>query len=417
MTQFGRAIALDRPDQIAGVSPSRKPISDVTIAPPIHSDDAKIARPINLWERFCRWVTSTDNRIYVGWFGILMIPTLSTAAIVFLLAFVAAPPVDIDGAGGLIAGSLFSGNNLITAAVVPTSPAVGLHFYPLWEAASMQEWLINGGPYQLIVLHFLIGIIAYQDREWELSYRLGMRPWVSLAFTAPVAAAVSVLLIYPIGQGGFAAGMPLGISGTFTFMLQFQADHNILANPFHQIGVIGVFGGSFLCAVHGSLVTSALIRHRPTPAASQRRWHDNPHGAYSLRHLQINQQKLLWRGASFKSARSLHFFLAALPVAGIWSAAMGIDMAAFGFDQFASQAAGGGLQKAVVPTWADIVTQANLGMHVLAETEQSTFPTFLGEAATPEAASLGLAVDPDAPAQALTGRQLSGAIAPAIPTS
>ncbi|NEQ96559.1 MAG: photosystem II q(b) protein, partial [Cyanothece sp. SIO2G6] len=30
----------------------------------------------NLWEQFCGWVTSTENRLYVGWFGVLMIPTL-----------------------------------------------------------------------------------------------------------------------------------------------------------------------------------------------------------------------------------------------------------------------------------------------------------------------------------------------------
>ena len=41
------------------------------------------------------------------------------------------------------------GNNIISAAVVPTSNAIGLHFYPVWEAASMDEWLFNGGPYQL----------------------------------------------------------------------------------------------------------------------------------------------------------------------------------------------------------------------------------------------------------------------------
>ena len=33
----------------------------------------------NLWQRFCEWVTSTDNRLYVGWFGVLMIPTLQPA--------------------------------------------------------------------------------------------------------------------------------------------------------------------------------------------------------------------------------------------------------------------------------------------------------------------------------------------------
>jgi photosystem II P680 reaction center D1 protein len=65
-------------------------------------------------------------------------------------------------------------------------------------------------------------------REWELSYRLGMRPWIFVAFSAPVAAATAVFLTYPIGQGSFSDGMPLGISGTFNFMLVFQAEHNIL---------------------------------------------------------------------------------------------------------------------------------------------------------------------------------------------
>ena len=31
------------------------------------------------WQQFCEWVTSTDNRLYVGWFGVLMIPTLLAA--------------------------------------------------------------------------------------------------------------------------------------------------------------------------------------------------------------------------------------------------------------------------------------------------------------------------------------------------
>ena len=47
-------------------------------------------------------------------------------------------------------------------------------------------------------------------REWELSYRLGMRPWIAVAYSAPVAAATAVFIIYPIGQGSFSDGMPLG---------------------------------------------------------------------------------------------------------------------------------------------------------------------------------------------------------------
>jgi photosystem II P680 reaction center D1 protein len=73
-------------------------------------------------------------------------------------------------------------------------------------------------------------------REWELSFRLGMRPWIAVAYSAPVAAATAVFLIYPIGQGSFSDGMPLGISGTFNFMIVFQAEHNILMHPFHMLG-------------------------------------------------------------------------------------------------------------------------------------------------------------------------------------
>jgi photosystem II P680 reaction center D1 protein len=54
--------------------------------------------------------------------------------------------------------------------------------------------------------------------------------------------------------------MPLGISGTFNFMLVFQAEHNILMHPFHMAGVAGVFGGSLFSAMHGSLVTSFFNR-------------------------------------------------------------------------------------------------------------------------------------------------------------
>ena len=86
----------------------------------------------SLWERFCSWITSTDNRLYIGWFGVLMIPTLLTATSVFIIAFIAAPPVDIDGIREPVSGSLLYGNNIITGAIIPTSKAIGLHFYPIW---------------------------------------------------------------------------------------------------------------------------------------------------------------------------------------------------------------------------------------------------------------------------------------------
>ena len=66
---------------------------------------ATITKPTN-WNSFCDWVTSTNNRLYVGWFGVLMIPCLLAATTCFIIAFIAAPPVDIDGIREPVAGSL-----------------------------------------------------------------------------------------------------------------------------------------------------------------------------------------------------------------------------------------------------------------------------------------------------------------------
>merc|ERR1719226_109582 len=213
----------------------------------------------SLWGGLVGFILSTSNRLYVGWFGVLMFPLLGLATFAFLAAFINAPPVDIDGIREPVAGSLLYGNNIITGAVIPSSNAIGVHFYPVWESLGFDEWLYNGGTYQFVVLHFIGGVSSWMGREWEFSFRLGMRPLIFVAFSAPLVAATAVFVFYPIGQGSFSDGMPLGISGTFNFMLVFQAEHNILMHPFHILGVAAVFGGSLFSAMHGSLVTSSLL--------------------------------------------------------------------------------------------------------------------------------------------------------------
>ena len=107
---------------------------------------------------------------------------------------------------------------MITGAIIPSSNAIGVHFYPVWEALSFDEWLYNGGSYQFIVLHFIIIVSCWMGREWEFSYQLGMRPWIFVTFSASVLASSAVFVVYPIGQGSFSDGMSLGIYGTFSFM-------------------------------------------------------------------------------------------------------------------------------------------------------------------------------------------------------
>ncbi|MBA0815158.1 hypothetical protein Gohar_020923 [Gossypium harknessii] len=116
--------------------------------------------------RFCNWITSTKTRLYIGWFGVLMIPTLLTATYVFIITFIATPPVDIDGIREPVSRSLLYGNNIISGAIIPTS-----------------------------------AIACYMGREWEFSFRLGILPWIAFTYSTPVAIATAVFLIYPIGQG------------------------------------------------------------------------------------------------------------------------------------------------------------------------------------------------------------------------
>jgi photosystem II P680 reaction center D1 protein len=329
----------------------------------------------SFWDLLSGWITSIENRLYIGWLGVLMFPTLFVALSAYIIAFIAAPPVDIDGIREPVSGSLLYGNNIISGAVIPSSNAIGIHFYPIWEAASIDEWLYNGGPYQLIVLHFILGVCAYMGREWELSYRLGMRPWIFVAFSAPVAAAAAVFVVYPIGQGSFSDGMPLGISGTFNFMIVFQAEHNILMHPFHMAGVAGVFGGSLFSAMHGSLVTSSLIRETTESESTNYGYKfGQEEETYNIVAAHGYFGRLIFQYASFNNSRALHFFLALWPVMGIWLTSMGISTMAFNLNGFNFNQSVVDSQGRVINTWADIINRADLGMEVMHERNAHNFP-------------------------------------------
>jgi photosystem II P680 reaction center D1 protein len=227
----------------------------------------------------------------------------------------------------------------------------------------------------LVVFHFFIGVCSYIGREWELSYRLAMRPWICIAFSAPVAAAAAVFVVYPIGQGSFSDGMPLGISGTFNFMLVFQAEHNILMHPFHMLGVAGVFGGSLFSAMHGSLVTSSLVREtNEDESANYGYKFGQEKETYNIVAAHGYFGRLIFQYASFNNSRALHYFLGAWPVVGIWFTAMGVATMAFNLNGFNFNQAIYDAQGRVINTWADILNRSNLGMEVMHERNAHNFP-------------------------------------------
>ncbi|WMV29611.1 hypothetical protein MTR67_022996 [Solanum verrucosum] len=181
--------------------------------------------------------------------------------------------------------------------------------------------------------------------EWDLSFRLGMRPWIDVAYSAPVAIATAVFLIYPIGQGSFSNG------------------------------VAGVFSGSLLSVMHGSLVSSSLIMETTkNESVTEGYKFGQEEETYNIVAAHGYFGRLIFQYASFNNSRSLHFFLVAWPVVGIWFTAIGISAMACNLNGFNFNQSVVDSQVHVINTWADIINHANIGMEVMHERDAYTFP-------------------------------------------
>jgi photosystem II P680 reaction center D1 protein len=88
-----------------------------------------------------------------------MIPTLLTAVSVYIIAFVAAPPVDIDGIREPVSGSYYSKQHHLWCC----SSNFKRNWFTLLPnlGSFCRRGLYNGGPYQMVVCHFLLGIYCY----------------------------------------------------------------------------------------------------------------------------------------------------------------------------------------------------------------------------------------------------------------
>jgi hypothetical protein len=87
-------------------------------------------------------------------------------------------------------------------------------------------------------------------------------------------------------------------------------------------------------------------------------WEQPAHGYFG---------RLIFQYASFNNSRSLHFFLAAWPVIGIWFTALGVSTMAFNLNGFNFNQSIVDSSNQVIPTWADILNRAGLGMEVMHE--------------------------------------------------
>lgn len=176
--------------------------------------------------------------------------------------------------------------------------------------------------------------------------------------------------------------------------------HVFLVAALHMAGVAGVFGGSLFSAMHGSLVTSSLIRETTENESTNNGYKfGQEEETYNIVAAHGYFGRLIFQYASFNNSRALHFFLALWPVLGIWLTAMGVSTMAFNLNGFncefrvcsvclcvkdsvltqifffssVNQAVIDS-QGRVINTWADIINRADLGMEVMHERNAHNFP-------------------------------------------
>ncbi|BCV02536.1 MAG: hypothetical protein CM15mV54_310 [Caudoviricetes sp.] len=138
---------------------------------PVYFNGSYLTKPrrsSSNWESFCQWVTSTNNRLYVGWFGVLMIPALLTATTCFILAFIAAPPVDIDGIREPVAGSLYMAT---TSSQEPWSPAPTPSDYTSTQSGKQVLWT-NGSTMEDLTNSSSSTSLSVQHLTWDANGNL-----------------------------------------------------------------------------------------------------------------------------------------------------------------------------------------------------------------------------------------------------
>ncbi|XP_035835855.1 photosystem II D2 protein-like [Helianthus annuus] len=262
-----------------------------------------------------------DRFVFVGWSGLLLFPCAYFAVGGWFTGTTFVTSWYTHG----LASSYLEGCNFLTAAVSTPANSLAHSLLLLWGPEAQGDftrWCQLGGLWTFVALHGAFGLIGFMLRQFELARSVQLRPYNAIAFSGPIAVFVSVFLIYPLGQSGWFFAPSFGVAAIFRFILFFQGFHNWTLNPFHMMGVAGIFGAALLCAIHGATVENTLF--------------EDGDGANTFRAFNPTQAKetysmvtanRFWSqifGVAFSNKRWLHFFMLFVPVTGLWMSALGV---------------------------------------------------------------------------------------------
>jgi photosystem II P680 reaction center D2 protein len=197
---------------------------------------------------------------------------------------------------------------------------------------ALAPWCWAGGLWAFVTAHGALGAASFCLRQLEVARLVRIRPYNALAFLGPLAAFWAAFVVYPAGQSSWFFGASYGAAAVLRFLLFLQGFHNWTLSPFHMMGVAGVLGGALLSAIHGATVANTLYLDGLAASALRAFSPLQPEETYSM--VTANRFWSQVFGVAFSNKRWLHFFMLAVPLAGMPASALGVAALAFNMRSF-----------------------------------------------------------------------------------
>lgn len=145
--------------------------------------------------------------------------------------------------------------NFFAGRLEPPPAEVGLAFVP--AGAPGFDW-------QMTMIFATIAFFAWMMRQADICSKLEIGYHVPASFGVVFSAWVTLQWLRPIAMGQWHEGFTLGVMPHLDWISNFGYRYNnFFYNPFHAIGITGLFTSTLLLAMHGSAILSAAQSRNP----------------------------------------------------------------------------------------------------------------------------------------------------------
>ncbi|NTW97548.1 MAG: photosynthetic reaction center subunit L [Oscillochloris sp.] len=184
------------------------------------------------YDPFDFWV----GPFYVGFWGFITVLSIIFGVYFYVTAVIINGPYSLP-------------QNFFAGRIDPPPASIGL---------SMATPGQPGFTWQMTVFFATMAFVSWMMRQVDISMKLDMGYHVAVAYGVVVSAWITLQVLRPIAMGQWHEGFVLGVMPHLDWISNFGYRYkNFFYNPFHAIGITGLFTSTFLLGAHGSIILSA----------------------------------------------------------------------------------------------------------------------------------------------------------------